>query len=312
MPRIADDEESSPDEHGLSWLLKRHRARLAGLSATSAAGGVVEAVFLVAVTRAAFAITEGETTFPAVAGVEVGQRTFVIIALALVAIRLGLAVASARQSARLTTSVVAGIREDLATAYLEASWASQHGERGGRLQELLTTFANQSMTLISAVAQAIVSGFTLTALLLVAIVVDPVSSLAVIGAVALLSLVIRPLRAAVKRQAKHNSREGMDFATSMSEISQLGMEMHVFHVQPSVRARVVRSIERVESVNERLQFLRGLVPAVYSGLAYVALIVALAAVAAIDSADLQTVGAVMLVMLRSLSYGQALQTSAAP
>ncbi len=95
MPRIADDEKSSPDEHGLSWLLKRHRARLAGLSATSAAGGVVEAVFLVAVTRAAFAITEGETTFPAVAGIEVGQRTFVISALVLILIRLGLAVASA-------------------------------------------------------------------------------------------------------------------------------------------------------------------------------------------------------------------------
>ena len=44
---------------------------------------------------------------------------------------------------------------------------------------------------------------------------------------------------------------------------------------------------------------------------YLAVVLALAVVAAIDTADLTSVGAVMLVMLRSLSYGQAMQTSIA-
>ena len=102
---------------------------------------------------------------------------------------------------------------------------------------------------------------------------------------------------------------GMDFATSLSETSQLGMEMHVFNVQPQATERIVDLIDKNEATTQRLTFLRGLVPAVYTGMAYLALVGALAAVAAIDSANLTSVGAVMLIMLRSLSYGQALQSS---
>ena len=68
---------------------------------------------------------------------------------------------------------------------------------------------------------------------------------------------------------------------------------------------------RTHVTTERMAFLRGMVPAVYTGLAYLALVGSLALVAAVDSANITSVGAVMLVMLRSLSYGQGLQTSLA-
>jgi ABC-type multidrug transport system fused ATPase/permease subunit len=103
----------------------------------------------------------------------------------------------------------------------------------------------------------------------------------------------------------------MDFATSLSEVSQLGMEVHVFRVQDEADRQVQNLIERNARVNERLSFLRGMVPAIYTGLAYLALVGALAVVAASDTASLTSLGAVMLVMLRSLSYGQAAQTSVA-
>ena len=48
----------------LGTLLAAHKPRIALLASSSAAGGLVEAVFLVAVTRAAFAITEGVRPSP--------------------------------------------------------------------------------------------------------------------------------------------------------------------------------------------------------------------------------------------------------
>jgi len=101
----------------------------------------------------------------------------------------------------------------------------------------------------------------------------------------------------------------MEFATGLSETSQLGMEMHVFNVQPTATERIIDLIDNNEATTRRLSFLRGLVPAIYTGMAYLALVGALAVVAAIDSANLTSVGAIMLIMLRSLSYGQQLQTS---
>jgi ABC-type multidrug transport system fused ATPase/permease subunit len=103
----------------------------------------------------------------------------------------------------------------------------------------------------------------------------------------------------------------MEFATSLSEISQLGMEMHVFNVQPQTERRVAELIKADAHATERLTFLRGMIPNVYTGLAYLALVGGLAVVASLDSANITSVGAVMLVMLRSLSYGQALQTASA-
>jgi ABC-type multidrug transport system fused ATPase/permease subunit len=270
---------------------------------------LVEALFLVSITRAAFAITEGKDEFGLVAGRQVSVTSAVMFSLALVLIRVGLAIAATWQSSRLSASVIAEIRRELAHAFMQASWSSQHGERSGRLQEMLTTFAQRGAELINSTTLAITSGCSLAAMLVAAIVVDPAASLVVILAVAVLGLVLRPLRAAVKREARRTAVAGMDFATSLSETSELGMEMHVFNVQPQATERIVDLIEHNEATTQRLTFLRGLVPAVYTGMAYLALVGALAVVAAIDSATLTSVGAVMLIMLRSLSYGQGLQSS---
>ena len=263
---------------------------------------------MVSITRAAFAITDGKEKFGLVAGREMTVTAAVLFAFILVVFRVALSITVAWQSARLSASVVAGVRRDLAQAFMHASWSSQHGERSGRLQEILTTFAQRGADLIGSTAAAITAGCSLVAMLGAAVVIDPAASVVVITAVAVLGLVLRPLRAAVRREALRAAAAGMDFATSLSETSQLGMEMHVFNVQPQATTRIVDLIDRNEATTERLMFLRGLVPAVYTGMAYVALVGGVAVVAAIDSASLTSVGAVMLIMLRSLSYGQLLQT----
>lgn len=304
--RVHDD--GSPG--GVRGLLSTRRSAVAGLALTSVSGGIIEAYFLVIVTRIAFAITDQQNTIDLIAGITARRSTAVLLVFALVLLRVGLAIATTWQSSRLGASVIAEVRRNLAQAFMRASWSSQHGERSGRLQELLTTFAQQGAGLVSATTLAVTSGCSLVALLGSAIAVDPLASLVVIVAVAVLSSVLRPLRAAVKREAQRTASAGMVFATGLSETSQLGMEMHVFNVQPQATERIIGLIDLNEATTRRLTFLRGLVPAIYTGMAYLALVGALAVVAAIDSADLTSVGAVMLIMLRSLSYGQALQTSA--
>ncbi len=271
----------------------------------------MEALFLIAITRAAFEISEGNSASVGFLGVELAGAALVVAAFVVVALRVALAVGSAWQSARLSSGVVAEMRSRISLAYLAADWSSQHGERGGRLQELLTTFANQGSILTNAVTESVVSGCTLVALLLTAVAVDPVSAVVVIGAVAVLGSILRPLRAALKREAERSAAAGMSFATELSEMSQLGMEMHVFNVQPQMGRRVEDLILHNEATTRRTTFLRALVPAIYSGLAYFALIGAVGLVASSASTSLGTVGAVMLVMLRSLTYGQSLQASAA-
>jgi ABC-type multidrug transport system fused ATPase/permease subunit len=101
----------------------------------------------------------------------------------------------------------------------------------------------------------------------------------------------------------------MELAMSVSQVAELGLELHVFHVQEAARARVGERIDQVKEKGRRVQLASGLTTPIYSGLAYLALLGALAVVALSDAASLSSLGAAMLVMLRSLSYGQALQGS---
>lgn len=270
---------------------------------------MAEALFLVVITRAAFAITDGKTRIGVLAGRSLPVNGVVLLALGLVVMRLALAFLSTWQGTRLSNDVVADIRTNLATAFLRSSWSMQQDQRAGRLQELLTTFVGNGAALIGSVATVVTSGFSLLALLGLAIAVDPPGAIVVVISLGLLSSVLRPVRAMVRRQASKTATAGMEFATSLSEMSSLGMEVHVFNVQPQTEARLVRLVGENAVMNTQLGFLRGVVPNLYSGLAYVALTGAVWFVAQSDATSFTSLGAVMLLMLRSLSYGQALQTS---
>ena len=275
----------------------------------SLVAGFFEAAFLVVVTRAAFAITDGERRLALFGDVEVTIAKAVVVALVLVVAKLLIGVAGAWSTARLISGVTASLRREMADAWLEASWAAQHDDRTGQLQELLVNFTQRGSTLVGALLLAITSGFNLLAMLVLAVVVDPLAALVVFLAVGVLGQLLRPFRAAVRRSGRRASTSSMEYASTLSEVSQLGLEMHVFRVQRPVGERIDALVEEQAVVNRRLDFLRQLVPAVYSGLAYLAVVLALGVVAAADSADLGSVGAVMLVMLRSLAYGQNLQSS---
>ena len=306
----SSEESEVPDERLWALLGPRWRA-VAALASTSFIGGVIEAAFLVTVTRAAFAVSDGDDRVEVMFGNSFPLGWTIVVALVLVVLRVSATVATTWQSARLSASVTASIRSDLGTAFLRASWGAQHGQRTGRLQELLTTFAQQGGALVTSASNGVTSGFSLAALLGAAMLVDPVPALVVVGAVGLLALALRPLRAAIRRQASSTSSTGMQFATSLGEISQIGLEMHVFGVQQQTETKVRSLIGDHEGTQRRLRFLQGLVPALYMGLAYVAVVGALGVIAALSVDDFTSVGAVMLIMLRSLSYGQAVQRSSA-
>lgn len=317
MSRTGHGADHGPDRgrrstrRSLGAMLRGRGWQVFFLGLTSFVGGALEAAFLLLATRSAFAITDHSDSVRLFGRHSLALGAVFVLALLTAVIRTAFALAGNWQSAKLTTAVVAGTRRSLAEAFLRASWPVQQGDRTGQLQELLTTFTNQGTILLSAFTLALSSVFNLVALLAAAIAIAPLGALAVVGVGVLLSLVLRPIRAAVRKRAQATADAGMRFASSLSEISALGLEMHVFGVQDQARKRVDRLISGHSEAEAGMIFARGVVPSVYTGLAYLVLVGALAAVAASSAGNIATLGAVMLVMLRSLSYAQAVQTSTA-
>jgi ATP-binding cassette subfamily B protein len=290
-----------------AFVLQGYGRAIAAITAIAFIGGVAEALFLVTITRAAFAIKDGQDGVTLASRWFVSLRTVLLVAIILVVIRVALAAYASWQSATISTRVVAGMRRSLSRSFLESSWEVQQAQPSGSLQELLSGYTSQASGLVGSVAQGAVTGANLVALLGTAIVVDPVGALVMVVSVIVLGLLLRPLRSVVRRRAQSAAEAGMDFAISVNEVSELGLELHVFHVQPKATERIAEAVESARKAAARLQFTNGLGTPLYSGVAYMAVVGALGVVAASKPTSLTSLGATMLVMLRSLSYGQATQ-----
>jgi ABC-type multidrug transport system fused ATPase/permease subunit len=292
-------------------VIRGHRVATIAMAVASTIGGLAEAAFLVLAARLALAVSKGETVVALLGGHRVANGTGVAVALCLVAVRFALAALANQWSADMAVVITADLRRDLATAFFGASWSKQHGDRVGRLQELMTNYTVGGANLVIGFSSALTAAFGLAAMLALAIAVNPVGALAVIAAVAVLGLALRPVRARVEQRSKETSSSGMAFATGLGEVANLGLELQVFGVQDEIGGRVDELIDAGRVSNRRLVVLRGLVPHLYTALAFLALVVALALASGSSASRVGSLGAVMLVMLRSLSYGQQFQVSAA-
>ena len=309
MSRSAKPIRKESTRRLVRFVLRGHERSVAIIALTAFLGGVSEAVFLVTITRTAFAIKDGLDEVEIAFDWSLSIRSVLLLAVMLIAIRITLAAYASMQSAKVSTRVVARLRQRLIDAFLDASWEVQQAQRSGSLQELLTTYSSQAIGLMNNVTSSVVMVANLAALLGTALVVDPIAALGLVVLVTALGLLLRPLRLVVKRRARKSTTAGMDFAISVNEISELGFELHVFHVQDKAKARVGQAIEQARKLSAHFQFATGLSTPAYIGLAYVAIVGALAAVAASNTTNLASLGATMLVMLRSLGYGQAVQNA---
>jgi ABC-type multidrug transport system fused ATPase/permease subunit len=281
------------------------------MAASSFMGGVTEAALLVAITRIGLAVAEGDNSFGLLAGrtMSVGQAIF--FAAILVGIRLILNLLSMRLAVSLNIRVDVAARTEVADAYLHASWATQQEESGGRLQELVMGFAGSVGVTVAAFANGLNAGLSLVAMFIGSLLINPAATMVVVVALVALGAVLAPLRRAIRRRARAASSTQMAFASSVSELGALGMEMQAFGVREQFTRRIRRVIADHAGARARVKISQGLLTPLYSTMAFGALIGGLALASALSAGELGGAAAVMLVMLRALSYGQAVQNSSA-
>jgi ATP-binding cassette, subfamily B, bacterial len=297
----------------LGPLLAEHRVRVGVLATSSLLGGFAEAAVLVVIARVAFAITRPDESVSVTAGplgpYEVSVPALIVFAGLLTLARFAFQVLSSRQAATVATVVLARARMATTQAFLRASWGLQSTERQGKLQQLVTTHANNVSRAVDSFATLLVSVLSLLALLVSAITINTLAAIVVGVAVVILAMVMRPLRAEVRRRSAATVTADGDFAASVSEVTSIAQEIKVFDAADAVSDRVNKRVEAHARQFQRGRFLANLVPGLYQGAALFFVVIALAVVYGVGFSRLSTLGAVVLIMLRSLSFGQSVQTS---
>lgn len=302
-----------PAERSPLWqLVGRYRGRMVVLAVVSLASALLEASFLVLVTGTAMSLVAGRDSVGPVFGfVWPLSRTLLAAALLLFG-RLGLSLATVYTSAHLARVVSVDQRRELGHAYARTSWGIQQSEPSGILQALLVNFVGGSIGAVSAVTSAITAALSLVAFLGIGVVVDPWSTLSVLGALLALGAILTPIRRAVRRRAQESAGRGLQFANGVAELGSLGLEMQVFGVRSRFAARLEDLTRDEVTAAFRVRILNGSLAPAYTFLAYSAILAGVSVLVFVGGTgtDLSVIGAIMLLMLRSLAYGQQLQTAA--
>ena len=104
-------------------LVGPQRLRVAALAGVSVLGGLLEASFLVLITRAALALVGTADRIALVGAIEISTWPTLLIAAALVGGRLVLALVGVSLATQITASTGIGLRNQVADSFLHASWS---------------------------------------------------------------------------------------------------------------------------------------------------------------------------------------------
>jgi len=290
-------------------LIRLHRWRVALLAAASYLGGTSEALFLLLAARTGLAASSDQASLALWGATTVRLGTAIALAAGLLALRLAANVAVVALSTGLTRTVLVETRSRLATAFFNASWSLQQAEPSGSLQTL-SGYVDVAVRVVTALSSSIAAGLGLVSMLAVATTVDPLATGVIVVSLGLLSRLMIPLRRRIRRRSTTDNRASSTYNQALAELSGLGLELQTFGVRERAGERIASLAAQHAAAYRRTTALQGLLTPAYTSMAYAGVIGGLAAFSIGGSSRINEIGPVMLLMLRSLAYGQQLQTGA--
>lgn len=299
---------------GLRPLLPpRSRRAAAVLALESLFAGLLEAAVLVLVVTAALAVSDDSESvglgLPLLGNLEMSPGLALLVAggagLAMLPVHLHVA----HLTGQLSAEVIRVARRRAITAFSGASWARQAQDREGALQETVSTLSSQSSALVGNLCNFVAASIGLLALLLAAVVVNPLITIVVLVFGCAIFVGLRPVGRLTRRRSSDYVETNSSFTEGMSQWSALAMELRVFGVEEVEIDRLVVHNRATSAALARTYFVSRVGSDLYRDLAVLFLVGAVAGLYLVSDVDLAAVGAVVLLMIRSLSYAQ--QTNAA-
>lgn len=298
----------------ISPFLGSAKRPLSILAVCSVAAGLMEAALLALIAGLAATLALGDSRVDVDFGpvsLLVDIPVLFVIGFALALMRTVMQVLLAYLPARMSANATARLRRQVFEAFTGTSWAVQSSERDGHFQALVGGHVSHAAGAIIAVGQGISSSLVFLTLVGSAFALSVPTAIVLIIASAGLFLALQPLSRRLRTGARELSEEQVAFSKGIQDITRMAEETQVFGASASYRAQLVHLIDQVRMPYQRTKFLSRLVPVLYQSAALALLLVALVAVFASGATGLVSLGAVVLLLVRSMNYGQQLLSALA-
>jgi len=221
-----------------------------------------------------------------------------------------LSFAAAVLTARLSVRSLNRARKRTLGAFIDAGWELQSKERAGALQELLNTHVTKISQAVLVISDGLIASLGFAALMISALVVQPIAAGTIILGVALVAIALRPISRMTRRQANLQKSLGQDYAVNIAGVVAMAREINVFGVWEQMRSLMERRADRVSRSGFVTRLLLRSNPIVYQTAVMALLLVGMLGVRAADPGDVANLGAVVVLLVRAMSYSQRINSAA--
>ena len=282
--------------------------QLSWIATCSFISGLAQASILVIISEFAINSTQGKTHL-LIRGHSISIPDAIALSIILLFIYSGAGIAAGISISSTTSKALASVRAKIVSAFFRTTWRLQAQERLGHLQQLLTFNCEKVGETTLGMASGLQSLLTLIALLLVAFLVNPVAAMIVLVFGIFLSFVLHPFNTWGRKASAHLSENSHFMATLVTEYTSLAREFRLLGVEREATTGLLRSNEIAARTYRQFRLLQQLISVIYQTLGLAFIICAFAFIAGRTEHNLGAIAAVLLLMLRSLSYSSATQVN---
>lgn len=293
------------------WSLLRGSRGLAGFQVgISLFEGFVEAAILTLFARIALAVvgTESGDVFVPALGPMSTQFTLGIL-VGLVLARLSCGVGSAYCMGLIQTRTVVALRREIISSYLASNFVGQSRIDRGGLQQLVVTTPNAVSGQLSGLLLHLGHLIIMISMLVYATLTYATLTLGLVLVITLMTVSFRPLRKWIKSRSTAIIGKQRAFSNSVADLSSLSLEIQAFGISHRMKAHMNKLVEEEGDLARRIHVVKGVVVPLYTTVTYLAVALGLVILSASSESNLALVGPILLVILRSLAYGQSIQAA---
>lgn len=294
-------------------ILARRRDRLAlvlvGVTATAAT--FAETTVLLVISLGALRLSGGTIASAELPlGLpldELDTTSLLLVGGAALAVRLILLLFNSYLAARIATSVLYRWRNRLLRAFQGAPWAMQAQMDDGYMQTVTQTHVARVSGMLKQLSSAITAGMSFATFVIGAIAISPLAAIGLIGLGVALFLILRPLTKLVQSYSSTERTAAIEYARLLGEASSMSLEHRVLGSSESAASDLDQELRTQRQAALWQQVLQRITPQVYSGVGYIAILAGIGFGSDLPPGEVAVLGAIALIMLRSIGYGQAFQ-----
>ncbi len=278
------------------------------LGATAILSGFIEAGLMVAIVRIAIGLADS-TKLIKFEGMELTLDQLFWISGGFLLLGFAFSMVNSWLTARLSADALTIARRITFRDFVAASWSLQSKEREGHLQEIMSNHVSRVSGATMTLASCLVSGFNFIALMFVAVYLNWVAAVSIVLGVAIMFFTLRPMSRAAKRRSRANVAANVAYVGLVSESVTLAQEVRTFNVGPRLVDRVDDYADTASDLTFKTRLLGQTMPTLYTSISIGLVILGMAAVYATGGKNVTTLGPVVVLLIRGLSYSQQLQGS---